>query len=140
MFSPLIKPKIISILSIEITQENADELGTMLSAIEVIDNGVMVAPIEDLIVQIELLQATASSPASLKLNGMIKADVVEWQKGQGASSGVAKRLAELKNQLRAMLGIARTNTANGGVTMMRSDRYSLTGYGSTYTDQMFLAW
>ena len=140
MFSPLTKPKIVSILSIEITQANADELGNLLSAIEVIDSGNLVSPIEDLIVQIESVQAIASSPASLKLNGMIKADVVEWQKGQGASSGVAKQLAELKNQLRAMLGIARSNAASGGVTMMRSDRYSLTGYGSTYTDWRFLAW
>jgi hypothetical protein len=140
MFSPLTKPKIVSILSIEITQQNADELGTLLSAIEVIDSGNLVAPIESLIAQIESVQAIASSPASLKLNGMIKADVVEWQKGQGASSGVAKQLAELKNQLRAMLGIARSNAASGGVTMMRSDRYSLTGYGSTYTDWRFLAW
>jgi hypothetical protein len=140
MFSPLTKPKIVSILSIEINQKNADELGTLLSAIEVIDSGTLVAPIENLITQIESVQAIASSPASLKLNGMIRADVVEWQKGQGASSGVAKQLAELKNQLRVMLGIARTNAASGGVTMMRSDRYSLTGYGSTYTDWRFLAW
>lgn len=140
MFSPLTKPKILSILSIEITQTNADELGNLLSAIEVIDSGNLVSPIEDLIVQIESVQAIASSPSSLKLNGMIKADVVEWQKGQGASSGVAKQLAELKNQLRAMLGIARSNAASGGVTMMRSDRYSLTGWGSTYTDWRFLAW
>lgn len=139
MFSPLTKSKIVLILSIEVTQQNADELGTLLSAIEVIDSGTLIAPIESLIAQIESVQAIASSPASLKLNGMIRADVVEWQKGQGASSGVAKQLAELKNQLRAMLGIARTNTANG-VTMMRSDRYSLTGYGSNCTDWRFLAW
>lgn len=138
MFSPLTKPKIVSILSIEITQKNADELGTLLSAIEVIDSGNLVSPIEDLIVQIESVQSIASSPASLKLNGMIKADVVEWQKGQGASSGVAKQLAELKNQLRAMLGIARTGSS--GVSMVRTDRYSLAGYGSTYTDWRFLAW
>lgn len=140
MFNPQTKTKIVSILSIQITQENADNLGALLSAIEIVDNGTLIAPIESLIAEIESVQAIASSPASLKLNGMIRADVVEWQPGQGASSGVAKQLAGLRNQLRAMLGIARSNAANDGVTMTRSDRYSLAGWGSTYTDWRFLAW
>lgn len=138
MFSLLTKPKIVSILSVEITQQNADQLGTLLNAIEVIDNGSLVDPIESLITQIESLQAIASSPSSLKLNGMIQADVVHWQKGQGASSGAAKQLADLKNQLRAMLGIARSGSC--GVSMVRSDRYSMTGWSSTYTDWRYLAW
>lgn len=138
MFSSLTKPKIIAILSIEVTQTNADQLGLVLSAIDAIDNGSMVAPIESLVAQIESIQEIATSPASLKLAGMIKADVVEWQKGGGAAAGVGQQLDILKNKLRALLGF--TPSGSQGVSMVRSDKYSLAGWGSTYTDWRFLAW
>jgi hypothetical protein len=138
MFAPVTKSKIISILSIEITQTNSDNLDRLMDAIEAIDGGAMIAPIESLITQIESVTAIANSPASLKLAGMIQAKTVKWQLGGGAGLGTQQNLNQLKNQLRALLGIARTDTV--GVTMIRSDRYSLTGWSSTYTDWRFLAW
>ena len=138
MFDPTTKARIITILSIEVNQANADELGALLTTIESIDSGAMVDPIETLIAQIESIQSIATSPASLKLAGMIKADVVEWQRNGGAATGIGQQLNQLKNQLRDLLGISRVNSC--GVSMIRSDRYSLTGWGSTYTDWRFLAW
>jgi hypothetical protein len=140
MFALTTKAKIITILSIEVSQANADELGNLLSAIEAIDGGAMVDPIESLVAQIESIQAIATSPASLKLSGMIQAKTVRWQQNGGAGVGTMQTLNQLKNQLRALLGIARTDAAAVGVSMIRSDRYSLTGWGSTYTDWRFLAW
>lgn len=138
MFALTTKAKIISILLIEISQRNSDQLGDLLSTIEAIDGGAMIAPIESLIAQIESLQSLATSPASLKLSGMIQAKTVKWQENGGAGLGTKQVLNDLKNQLRALLGIARTGSR--GVSMVRSDRYSLTGYGNSFTDWRFLAW
>lgn len=138
MFAATTKAKIITILAIEISQFNTDDLGSLLSTIEAIDSGAMVDPIESLIAQIESMQAIATSPASLKLSGMIQAKTVKWQQNGGAGLGTQQSLNQLKNQLRDLLGIARTDT--NGVSMVRTDRYSLTGYGSTYSDWRFLAW
>lgn len=140
MFAPTTKSKIIAILSIEVSQSNADQLGVLMGAIEAIDSGAMVDPIESLITQIESIQAIATSPASLKLSGMIQAKTVRWQQNGGAGVGTTQTLNQLKNQLRALLGIARTDASAVGVSMIRSDRYSLTGWGSSYTDWRFLAW
>jgi hypothetical protein len=93
-----------------------------------------------LVAQIESIQAIATSPASLKLSGMIQAKTVKWQQNGGAAAGTGQALNQLKNQLRALLGIARTDAATRGVCMVRSDRYSTTGWGSTYTDWRFLSW
>jgi hypothetical protein len=138
MFDPSTKGKILTILSIQISQKNSDQLGTILNEIDSIDNGSMVAPIEALVSQIESIQQIASSPASLKLSGMIKADVVEWQPNGGAGVGVKQQLKELKNQLRDLLGLSRSSDSS--VTMSRSDAYSLAGRGSQYSDWRFLAW
>lgn len=138
MFASTTKAKIITILAIEVSQFNADELGSLLGTIEAIDSGVMVDPIESLITQIESIQAIATSPASLKLSGMIQAKTVKWQQNGGAGLGTQQTLNQLKNQLRDLLGIARTNAS--GVSMVRTDRYSLTGWGSTYSDWRFLSW
>lgn len=140
MFASTTKAKIITILSIEVSQFNADSLGELLSTIEGIDNGAMVEPIESLIAQIESIQAIATSASNLKLAGMIQAKTVKWQPNGGAGVGTMQTLNQLKNQLRTMLGIARTDAAAVGVSMIRTDRYSLTGWGNTYTDWRFLAW
>lgn len=140
MFATTTKAKIITILAIEVSQVNADELGSLLSTIEAIDSGSMVDPIESLIAQIESIQAIATSPASLKLSGMIQAKTVKWQANGGAGVGTGQTLNQLKNQLRSLLGIARTDAAAVGVSMVRTDRYSLSGWSSFYTDWRFLAW
>jgi hypothetical protein len=126
-----------SVLSIQITQENSDRLGAILGEIDSIDNGSMVAPIETLLTQIESIQQIAVSPSSLKLSGMIKADVVEWQPNGGAGAGIKLQLKELKDQLRGLLGLGRVDDS---VTMCRGDRYSLAGRGGYYSDWRFLAW
>jgi hypothetical protein len=140
MFAVTTKAKIMTLLAIEVSQINSDQLGGLLTTIEAIDSGAMVIPIEDLIARIESLSTTATSASNLKLAGMIQAKTVKWQLGGGAGLGTNQALSQLKNQLRALLGIARTDAAACGVRMIRSDRYSLTGWGSTYTDWRFLAW
>jgi hypothetical protein len=137
MFNPSTKARIMSVLSIQITQENSDRLGAILGEIDSIDNGSMVAPIETLLTQIESIQQIAVSPSSLKLSGMIKADVVEWQPNGGAGAGIKLQLKELKGQLRDLLGLGRVDDS---VTMRRGDRYSLAGRGGYYSDWRFLAW
>jgi hypothetical protein len=138
MFDPSTKSKILAILSIALSQKNADELGILLTEIEAIDMGAMVQPIESLVAQIQSIQEIASSPSSLKLSGMVKADVVEWQPNGGAGVGIALQLNQLKNQLRDLLGLAPARS--NAVSMVRSDRYSLTGWSSTYSDWRFLSW
>jgi hypothetical protein len=135
MFNPETKSKILTIFAIPLTQDNATQLGDRLDAIELIDDGSMVYPIEDLIDSIESIESIISSPTGLQSAGMIKADVVEWR--QGASLGTVDRYNQLKNRLGELLGLARSG---GQPSMVRTDRYSLTGWGSTYTDWRFIAW
>lgn len=138
MFDPSTKPKILSILAIELNQVNANQIGTLLTDIAAIDGGSLIAPIESLIAQIESTQLLIDSPASLKLSGMIQAKTVKWQPNGGAGLGAMQSLNRLKNQLRDLLGLANPNS--GSTVMVRKDRYSRTGLGGNYSDWRLLAW
>lgn len=137
-FAPTTLQTLVPLLSIPVTATNVMVVSNILFKIEGINGGLFVSEIETLINQILAIKATSLSPASLARSGMIKADVVEWQAGAGAGSGMVVQYKLLMNNLYSLLGLANPN--NTSVSMYRSDRYSLTGRRSAIDDWRFIAW
>lgn len=138
-FAPTTLKTLVPMLSIPVTAANVKVVADILTGIEAINGGLFVSEIETLISQILAIKATALSPASLAQSGMIKADVVEWQRGAGAGAGIVAQYKLLMNNLYSLLGLS--NPSNTGVSMHRSDRYSLTGGSrSIIDDWRFISW
>lgn len=139
MFATTTLSTLMVLLSVPITDTNTTTVSSILTGIEAINSGVFVTPIETLIGQITALQTNSLLPATLAQSGMIKADVVEWR-GGGAGAGAVAQYNVLMNKLYALLGLQ--NPRSQGISMYRSDRYSLTGGSgySIYDDWRLIAW
>ena len=137
-FAPTTLKTLVPLLSIPVTVANVKVVADILTGIEAIESGLFVSEIETLIGQILAIKAIALSPTSLAQSGMIKADVVEWQRGAGAGAGIVAQYKLLMNNLYSLLGLPNPN--NASVSMHRSDRYSLTGHKSIIDDWRFIAW
>ena len=128
---------VMTLVSVPFTAGNYAAMQKILTDIQAINGGVLVAKIETLVAEIQAIETSGATAEGLAATGMIRADLVEWK--HSAANGAVARYHQLMSRLYALIGLP--NPRGSGISMVRSDRYSLAnGGGGINDDWSYITW